>query len=937
MKKKFIEYDLPLKEISKESAREKNIRHGHPSTLHIWWARRPLAASRATAFAALIDDPGPKNPEKRKEIYELIKQITPWEAVKDGNSEAIKKAQQMIKDQFGDNPPKVLDPFAGGGSIPLEALRLGCETYASDLNPVAVLIEKATLEWPQKFGIEVDLPKEELKSKEKESEQLDLTGDSKKVNLLAYLVEKWAKIILEEAKKEIGRFYPEEISDNLIGVKPLEHKKGWIPVGYIWARTIPCQNPSCGTEIPLIKQFWLAKKKNKKIAYRPVVDRKNKKIDFKILVGDEIKKVGFDPSQGTVNRANATCPVCNQVTEAKRVRKLAQEGKMSERMVIVVFHHPDERGKKYRLANKKDMEVFKKTEKYLEKKIEEWPYLESPIPNELMNTNDPTTVAGRGYGIEKWRDLFNFRQQLALLIFLKEIKKAHNKIDDFKVGPTDLQYKIIDTKEFIKAVTTYLGIMLSRVLDYSSMFCRWVSQGEFMANTFGRQALPMLWDYFEVNLFSNSTGSWEGAGKWIQSYINSNNWKPQGLAKIDLSSATNLSYKNNYFEAVFTDPPYYDNIDYAELSDFFYVWLKRSVGDLFPSFFSSPLTPKSEEIVANTIRQGGQGEAKIFFEDMLGKSFQETYRVLKPGGIAIIVYAHQSTEGWETVLAALVGSGFVLTGSWPIYTERREKLSWGKTAYLASSIYMVCRKGERKKVGFWREIKPKIKENIGQKLNQFWKQGIAGGDFFISAIGPGMEEFSKYEKVEKYSGEEVSTLELLQFIRGECANFLTQKLLKNGSRGEIDNAAKFYLIYRYAYTNNSVPFDDARKIASAQGIDLDDYWKSGGFIKKAGANIKVLGPKERGLIKKIENMVDAMHLSCQLWEKGQKEKLVQVLAEAGYANKNSFWQLCQAIAECFSDVSKEKQLLEGLLMGKEQYAHSAVEYDKKIPKQEKML
>ena len=927
MKKKFIEYDLPLKEISEESAREKNIRHGHPSTLHIWWARRPLAASRATAFAALIDDPGPENPEKRKEIYELIKEIAPWEAVKDGNSKAIKRAQEMIKEQYGDNPPKVLDPFAGGGSIPLEALRLGCETYASDLNPVAVLIEKATLEWPQKFGIEVELPPEEL-------------GYIGKVNLLAYLVEKWAKIILQEAKEEIGQFYPEETSENLIGVNPPEHKEGWVPVGYIWARTIPCQNPICCAEIPLVKQFWLAKKKNKKIAYRPVVDKENKKVDFEILVGDEIKKAGFDPSEGTVSRANATCPVCGQVTEAKNVRKLAQEGKMGERMVVVVFHHPDERGKRYRLATEKDMEVFREAEKYLEKKIEEWPHLTSPLPNESINRNDPATELYStrciNYGIQKWSDLFNHRQKLLMLVLLGRIKEGYNLITE-SVGKISL--KDLPKEEISRAVAAYLGIVLGRLISFSNILCRWQGGGEFLVTPFARQSLPMNWDYCELNPFSSSSGSWTNATHAVLNFVEVNAWKANRKSYIRECSANNLPYPEGTFDAILTDPPYYDSIQYSELSNFFYIWLKRCLGDVFPSLFNLAFAPDEDEVVSNPRRHEAESKSDEHFEKLLQQSFAEMYRTLKTAGIATIVYAHKATSGWEAVLNALVNTGLMVTASWPIHTERGARPVAEKSAALASSIYMVCRKAKREKVGFWRDIRPRIKDKVNQKLNQFWEQGIAGGDFFISAIGPGMEEFSRYEKVEKYSGEQVSTLELLQFIRGECANYLTQKLLKDGSRGDIDNAARFYLIYRYAYGNNSVPFDDARKIASAQGIDLDEYWKKGGFVKKSGADVKVLGPKERSEVKDIENMVDAMHRACQLWEKGQKEKVAEILGHAGYAAKNSFWQFCQAVAECFENGSKEKQLLEGLLMGKEQYTQSAEGYEKRgqEPKQERML
>ncbi len=432
MTKRLIEYNLPLADISDASAREKNIRHGHPSTLHIWWARRPLASSRATAFAALIDDPGPDQPEKRQELMELIRRITPWEAVKDGNSADIEQAREMILEQYG-RPPRVLDPFAGGGSIPLEALRLGCETYATDYNPVAVFIEKATLEWPQKFGIEIELPKEMVhgstrmdtddqeKSVESVSQSELWGGDTVRVNLLAYLVEKWANVILEEARAEIGRFYPTESADGLVGQREITEQQGWIPVGYLWARTIPCQNPACGAEIPLIKQFWLAKKPDKRIAYRPVLTahgstRMNtdeeavssvESVSFELLEDAEaIEAAGFDPGEGSVTRADARCLVCGQVTKAKDTRRLARAGKMGQRMVAVVLHHPDQVGKKYRLATVEDERVYAGAAVCLERKLAEWPYLESPLPEEEMTPN-ARYMLPTNYGMTQWQELFN--------------------------------------------------------------------------------------------------------------------------------------------------------------------------------------------------------------------------------------------------------------------------------------------------------------------------------------------------------------------------------------------------------------------------------------------------------------------------------------------------------------------------------------------------
>lgn len=922
IKKRLIEYDLPLAEISEASAREKNIRHGHPSTLHIWWARRPLAASRATAFAALIDDPGPEQPEKREELLELIKEITPWEAVKDGNNEAIEKARRLIREQYG-VAPKVLDPFAGGGSIPLEALRLGCETYANDYNPVAVFIEKATLEWPQKFGVMVSKRQLEEALGIADNEPTEDTGNQQswlkddkeeEVNLLAYMVERWANIVLEEARAEIGQFYPNDPND-------------WITVGYLWARTIPCQNPTCGAEIPLIKQFWLAKKSDKKIAYRPVVNKIAKQVTFELLENEVLTKSGFDPNEGTVTRGDARCLVCEQIVPANDTRRLAREGQMGERMVAVILHHPQQSGKCYRLATETDVTCFTRTQAYLQEKIANWTYLESPLPEEELPVDGTLGFRVNKYGMTQWKDLFNGRQQLAHVTFLEKVKGSYIHIQAEceklveMMGETAVESKY----DLSQAALGYLGILVNRLADYNSKITRWANHGEYVGNTFTRQALPMTWDYFELNPFSTATGDWTSHTDWVLRCIKGNPALPgsQGLAQH--GSATNLSFADNSLDAILSDPPYYDNVPYADLSDFFYVWLKRSIGENFPDLFTTPVVPKSGEAIMEPTRHKNKDAAKTFFETTLGQAFQEMHRVLKPGGIAVIVYAHKTTEGWETMLNGLIQAEFVVTGSWPVHTESVTRLRAAASAALASSIYMVCRKIEREPLGFWNELQPTIQARVEEKLAQFWREGIAGGDFFISAIGPGMEEYSRYERVETYGGDQVGTAELLAFIRQIATNFLVNRLLKNGSRGSIDKEAQFYLTYRWTFLDNKVPYDDARKIASAEGIDLAQLWGKEGFVKKSGADIELLEPKKRGPVKEVRNMVDGLHRACQLWEKGDKAGLATLLGHTGYGQNGAFWQFGQAIAECLLDGTKEKQLLEGLLIGKEGYMQASAE------------
>jgi putative DNA methylase len=490
--KSFIEVTFPIKEVSEESAREKNIRHGHISTLHIWWARRPLASSRATTYAALI--PYPSTEKEAKEKAKFIVKLSKWENSLE--EDLIKRAREDILKANGGKPLKVLDPFAGGGSIPLECLRLGLEPHAVEYNPVAVLILKCTLEYPQRYGRQNKVKRNEgLFNLEKEDSSL--IAD----------VRRWGEWVLERTREEIGRFYPAD-------------EDGSIPVGYIWARTIPCQNPSCGAEIPLMRQFWLAKKENKMISLYPFVHEG--RVEFAIVKknGDEWQVVessipgfspkvpfNFEPEKGTVSRAIAVCPVCGGMVDDKQVRRLFQEGKAGQRMVAVVLSRPQ--GKAYRLATEGDVEFYKKAEEYLEEKREklweEWGI--DPVPDEEMNTKDPNTVAGRGYGFTKWGDLFNSRQKLALITFTEKVRLAYKKMIEEGYD-----------KEYSKAVVSYLGLGVNRLAIYATTFGYWHNTRELVNPGMGRQALAMAWDYSEVNPFGGNA-DWKSAMSWILSVL----------------------------------------------------------------------------------------------------------------------------------------------------------------------------------------------------------------------------------------------------------------------------------------------------------------------------------------------------------------------------------------------------------------------------------
>jgi adenine-specific DNA methylase len=397
---------------------------------------------------------------------------------------------------------------------------------------------------------------------------------------------------------------------------------------------------------------------------------------------------------------------------------------------------------------------------------------------------------------------------------------------------------------------------------------------------------------------------------------------------VSQSSATSLSYPDNYFDAVFTDPPYYDNVPYSYLSDFFYVWLKRTIGDLYPDLFSTPLTPKSKEIVAYTNERSWE-EAKEYFEENLKKSFQEIYRVLKPDGIATIVYTHKSTSGWETLINSLLDSGLVVNASWPIDTEMKARLRAKESAALASSIYFVARKMKREEIGWFNEVKEEIKKRIYQKLERLWQEGISGADFFIAGIGSAIEIFGKYEKVMDYEGNIIRANKLLEFVREIVTDYAVRQILHNGIAGELSPLTRFYLLWRWTYQEAKVHFDDARKLAQSTGIDLAREWNKG-FIIKDKEFIRVLGPQERDLaeLEDSKELIDVLHNVLLLWKEGRRDDMKKVLSDSGFGNKDAFYRVAQAISETLPNDSKEKKLPDGFLSGKEKLLSEIKELQK---------
>lgn len=869
MDKRFIEESFPLKEISYLAAKEKSIKHSHISTMHIWWSRKPLASSRATIFASLI--PFSQDVVKWNKTRQFIIDFSKWENISNKNyiNQARKDILEFIKDK-----PRILDPFSGGGSIPLEALKLGCDTYSSDYNPVAVLIQKCILEYPQKY-------------------RLKLIED----------LEYWSKWVLNLVKDDIGKFFNLEIKETsgFFG-KSTEEK---IPIGYIWARTINCDNPNCETEIPLLTQYWLVKKKAKKIFLYPY--KKDKKILFKIINDKTIED--FDPSKGSIRRAFAKCPSCSSAQKPDEIRKKFQQGKSKQKIIAIVYKIAGKRGKYYKIPSSKEINTSIEAEKYFHvknKKLrEEWGI--EPVPDEEL-VRVPFKVGCINvwvYGINTWGDLFNSRQKLVLITFIEKIKQAYKEM-------LNLKYDY----EYAKCILTYLAICVDRLADYNSTQCLWHNSKEIISHTYGRQAIPMIWTYIETNPFSGSSGSWEIGWKNYIDVINHCKQNTKTPAKITQCSATDLPFENDFFDAVFTDPPYYDNIPYSYLSDFFYVWLKRSIGDLYPELFSTPKTPKSKEIVAYTIDDNWE-DGKNNFEQLLMQSFKEICRVLKPNGIAIIIYAHKTLDGWETVINSLLASGLNISASWPLSSEMKERLRAQKSAVLSSSIYIVARKIKKKELGFYQEINKELKNYLNTKLERLWQEGISGADFLISAIGIGIEIFGQYEKIIDFEGNTIKGDKILESVRGYVIDFAIKQILDVNYLKELSSLTKFYVLWRWNFHEAKVKFDEAKKIANSIGISLEEEWNDG-FIMKEREYVNVVGPQVRkiGELEDSHELIDILHYILLLWEKNENDRIIEKLSKFSKENE-ILYRVAHAISQCLSNESKEKQLIDGFLSGKE--------------------
>ena len=861
--KRLAEVDFPIAEVSRHAVREKSIRHGHPSTLHLWWARRPLASSRAMLMALLLPDPCdahcPKDFKRaarrilldmhgrpqgwktaiesdeglRRIILKFIADFANWDRAGDRTWLGVGRA--LATAAHGKEPPLVVDPFAGGGSIPLEALRLGCEAFASDLNPVACLILKVMLE---------DIPHQGQAL----AEELRRVGGEVK----------------RAAEQELGDLYPPDAD-------------GVAPIAYLWARTVRCEAPDCGAEIPLLRSFWLCKKSARKRALRCRVERRAgapPHVAFDIFEPKAEREV----RGGTVAHARATCLCCGAVLPPERVREQlsAHRGGADAvfdsrghrvggaRMTAVVTLRPGQRGRHYREPTKADYGVVWKAQGRVAAILDAWGRDESknlcPVPDEGLNPIRPSPNA-RGlsavtrYGMSTFGDLFTARQKVALA----EFGRFTTSMDG--------------------TLGRLVALGVDRTADYNSANCRWVARGEFVGNTFSRQALPFVWDFVEVNPLSASTGSYDSALDWIAKVVGSTTVSDGGQAIA--ADATDHPLPDQSATVWFTDPPYYDAIPYADLSDFFLVWLKRALPDhplLHDPFDSTnTLSPKREECVWNqSYDYGDKPKDRKFFETTMSKAFAEGRRILSEHGVGAVVFAHQSTDGWEALLGGLIAAGWTVSGSWPIATEMTSRIRARDNASLATSIHLVCRpRPDNALVGDWADVLRELPRRVASWIERLQNEGIRGADLVFACVGPALEIFSRYRAVETADGHAVELPEYLEKVWEVVGRAALQRVLgtgdeqaQDGLAGALEEDARLTALFlwtlqstetseggadtekeneetiaRIAAKGFSLPFDVVRRFAQPMGIDLG-IW-TGRIVRQEKGVVRLLPVAER--------------------------------------------------------------------------------------------
>lgn len=1017
--RRLIEVDLPIKRISAHARREKSIRHGHISTLHIWWARRPLAACRAVLCAALWPDPTDElcpqqfrvaavhaltnfaeavskhtevanltdddflswmnvtKPEGRLNadnvghwgviqdlLLRFIAAFSAWEAsVESHFLETARRLTQAAHEALGGEPgtrPLVVDPFAGGGSIPLEALRIGADAFASDLNPVAVLLNKVVLEYIPRYG------NAEIRMHDAEGEEVVFQG-------LAEAVRYWGDWVREQAERELAEFYPAD-------------PDGAIPIAYLWARTIRCEGPGCGAEVPLMRSLWLARRSKRPVALRLVPQPDKKRVDFEIADGARAR----DVADGTVRRGSATCPCCGFTTPVDSVRgqlKARRGGAADARLFCVVITRPGETGRSYRLPTERDFRAAQNAAAELERRRALHIGQKALVPDEELDIRGIRLNWCMLYGIGAFGDMFLPRQALAIATLAQRVAKL--------VAVARLTG---GNQTLTLAVQSLLAMAVDSCADHNCSLCSWRPYTLDVSHVFGRQAMPMAWDLAETVSTGTSTGAFSTAVDKIARVITREaSAGPHAGASVHQLSATDVSLPDDSAQAVFTDPPYYDSVPYAFLSDFFHVWLHRMLGEQ-NGLFTADVVPKEEEIVVDRPHELSPSRHDVeFYEGELTRAFGEARRVLRPDGLASVVFASKTTTSWEAVVQAVVSAGWVITASWPVDTEMATKLAAIDQARLMSSVHLVCRPREtpdgslREEVGDWRDVLQELPGRIHEWLPRLAREGIVGADAIFACLGPALEVFSRYSHVEKTSGETVTLSEYLEHVWATVAREALDMIFSGADTTGFEEDARLTAMWLWTLSTGAngngkgrngtassdddealgdqdgngaaatprlgggytLEYDAARKIAQGLGAHLE---RLANLVEVKGSTARLLPvaertrylfgrdvhkpakPKkrqaQRTLFEELSEIEDAepewgdlaagagktvldhIHQSMILFAAGRSAALRQFLVDQGHGRDERFWRLAQALSALYPTASDEKRWVDGVLARK---------------------
>jgi putative DNA methylase len=839
-RKKLIEVALPLEAINVASAREKSIRHGHPSTLHLWWARRPLAACRAVIFASLVDDPDSPDalPEfveackklprgknasdpvvgdtPRQRLFDFIETLVKWESTTD--EQILNTARELIRIATEGNPPPLLDPFAGGGSIPLEAQRLGLEAHASDLNPVAVMINKAQIEIPPRFA---DMPPVNPRDRQRMNSGEGWRGAAG----LAADVRYYGEWMREKAWERIGHLYPKHNGETVIA--------------WLWARTVKCPNPACGAQMPLVRSFFLSKKKGKNAWLKPVINSDKSGVSFVVETGNptyqEITQIdsgtGLTNEKGKKVKSTFLCPVCRSgIAKGDYIDSEARVGKMGAQPIAIVTDGSS--GRNYYPVTREQVKLATEdAPNYLQENDIE-------IPQEPSRGTFASNAQGRIYGFKVFADYFTPRQLVALTTFSDLVGEARQQAhaDALNAGLPDGDIPLRDggrgALAYAEAVSVYLAFGVDKSTDYWSGICSWHNSGEKMRNTFGRQAIPMVWDYAEANPFSESTGNWMANIDWIWKVTERLPANSNGLAIQQDAATLNLDAKT-----LSTDPPYYDNIGYADLSDFFYVWMRRGLRDVYPDIFGTMLVPKEPELIASPYRHGNKEAANRHFEGGMRQTFDNIRRFISHDYPLTVYYAFKQQDaelvieggqaeitstGWETMLTSLMESGFSIEGTWPMRTELSNRMVGRGTNALASSIVLVCRPRPADASSTSRRaFVDALRRELPVALQAMQSGNIAPVDLAQASIGPGMAIYSRYSQVLEADGSPMSVRAALGLINAALDEYLAEQ------DGDIDPDTRFAVAWFEQFGFNDGEFGVADVLARAKNTSVDGVVTAG--------------------------------------------------------------------------------------------------------------